>query len=216
MKNKTIKSTCFIYFLTWIYLVWVTLPDLLLTLRHIFGKTIIYYIDEQWVDLGEHTVWPYLYFFCPAFIIFMIWFGFCLRKAGTGRVILTVGANLTLPCIAFFVSGEAWNIAIKHGVIGFMFAIVVLLLTISTVLKALGNENKAVTIIRKATPFVAAAAIVVMLVSAFIPAENFKRKRNSNVTLDLSQYTVSDIAEMSPDELGELAGKYNEAYAPFD
>lgn len=216
MKNKTIKASFFIYSLTWIYLVWTTLPELLFSLKPIFNKTWISYVYDSWVHLNEYTALPFVCFFCPAFMLFMIWFGFCLRKAGRKRAILTVVPNLMLPCIAYLIHSKGGIIAIKYGVIGFMFAIVVLLLTISTVLKALGNENKAVTIIRKATPFVAAAAIVVMLVSAFIPAENFKRKRNSNVTLDLSQYTVSDIAEMSPDELGELAGKYNEAYAPFD
>lgn len=139
-KESYLIPTFFIYTLLWIYSVWGTLPEALFCLRHVVGEEIVYYIFDNWVFLDEYTFWPYLYLYCPLFLIFMGWFGLCLKKAGNKRVILTVVINLILPCIAPILRGVVEHISIKHCLIGFMVEVFVLIITVSTVMKVVGMK----------------------------------------------------------------------------
>lgn len=219
-EDHSLRTASIVYIINWSYLACVALPVLLWPVSKVLGAAVFSDYIDIFLDFNTHMGAMIAFPTLICSLSFAIFLGLLLlKKVGAVRAVITVLANIIMISSLMYlqISGMRHQIGeTKSGVILLMFAVLVLLLTLSAVLKAEGSENKLTTVIEKATPFVAAAAIVVMLVSAFIPAENFKRKRNSNVTLDLSQYTVSDIAEMSPDELGELAGKYNEAYAPFD
>lgn len=218
-EDHSLRTASIVYIISWSYLACVALPALLWPVSKALGAVVFSDYIDIFLDFNTHMGAMIAFPTLICSLGFVIFLGLLLlKKAGISRTVITVLANIIMivSLIYLQISGLRHQIGeTKSGVILFMFAILVLLLTISALLKAKGSESKLTTVIEKATPFIAAAAIVVMLVSAFIPAENFKRKRTSNVTLDLSQYTVSDIAEMSPDELGELAGKYNEVYAPF-
>ena len=143
MKNVSKKEyyllpTFFIYTLLWIYSVWGTFPEALFCLRHVVGEEIVYYIFDNWVFLDEYTFGHYLYLYCPLFLIFMGWFGFCLKKAGNKKVILIVVLNLILPCISPILRNVVEHISIKHCLIGFMVEVLILIITVSAVMKVRG------------------------------------------------------------------------------
>lgn len=209
------EKTIFVgYCLSWLYIAIFTLPELLKPLSFLLDRDaleIVTYPFDMSEGMGLGIYLPFMIYFA----VFMVLFGLSIiKKSGIARTLITVAVNIVLPFVAMQAQGERSG-ETKRGVLILMLEILVMLFTLSTVVKAKGSESKLTKIIEKATPFVAAAAIAVMLVSVFIPAEKFNQKKNSNETLDLSQYTVSDIADMPSDELGELLGKYNDVYAPF-
>lgn len=59
------------------------------------------------------------------------------------------------------------------------------------------------------------AIALLFVISAAIASPDLFFTATEDIDLDLSQYTIDDLGEMSSAELGELLYKYQRVYDPF-
>ena len=202
IKKRSIGVFIKVYLVFWIYLALIALPKLVYPLKYVLGENMV---DAIWelIRFSEHMTFSFYLPFTIAFSAFLFVFAFLLRKVGIVRVLSVLSVNLALPWILFEV-GQS----LKTGIIMLMIEVLILVLTYLTAMKASEFQNMAVA--KKVSNVVAACAVVIIVVTAIIPADYFIVQKDE--VFDLSEYENYDIGDMTFDEIGDALADFYAAY----
>lgn len=127
LKDKLLRCTKILYIILWIYMVLVTLPQILIPLAYIIGENPVIDFWNTWLDIGEHTLIPFIAF-SAMFEVFVFGIALYLIKLSERKKAAVIILNIIIPLMAYAAQDKMW-----FGIIAVIFGVVIFAFTLKAV-----------------------------------------------------------------------------------